>query len=147
VSAGLGASSPTEAGQGALFENGFPQSGNSFMDSPYSSCWGIHMEIELYICYICPGDLGPAMYALWLVAPPMRAPKTPGYLTLLFSLWSPYPLWCLNPQPHPQLPHKSPLPLSNVWMWISASISVSFWVGPLRRQLCKAPVCKHNRTF
>lgn len=68
VSAGLGASSPTEAGQGALFENGFPQSGNSFMDSPYSSCWGIHMEIELYICYICPGDLGPAMYALWLVS-------------------------------------------------------------------------------
>jgi hypothetical protein len=28
------------------------QAGNSFRDSPCSSCWGTHMETELHICCI-----------------------------------------------------------------------------------------------
>ena len=36
-----------------------PQSGYSFGNSPCFSCWGTHMETELYICYICAGRLGP----------------------------------------------------------------------------------------
>lgn len=29
------------------------------MDSPYSSCWGAHIKVELHICYICEVGLGP----------------------------------------------------------------------------------------
>ena len=34
----------------------------------------------------------------------------------------------------PQLFHKTPQDLSNVWLWVSVSVWVSCWVDPLRGQ-------------
>jgi hypothetical protein len=50
------------------------------------------METELYICYICAGAPFQPMYARWLKAQSLRAPRGPGELTLLVFLWSSYPL-------------------------------------------------------
>ena len=44
-----------------------------------------------------------------------------------------------------QLFHKTFQAQSNIWLWVSASVSVSCWVEPLRGQLCWSPICKHNR--
>jgi len=46
--------------KGALLGNGFHSQATALGDSPRSSCWGTHMEIELQICYICGVGLGPA---------------------------------------------------------------------------------------
>jgi hypothetical protein len=35
--------------------------------------------------------------------------------------------------------------LPDIWLWDSASDSICCWMKPLRRQLCKVPVCKHSR--
>jgi len=46
------------------------------------------------------------------------------------------------------LPHpfrKCPWPPFNVWLWVSASVSIHCCAEPLRGQLCWAPICKHNR--
>ena len=54
----------------------------------------------------------------------------------------------LTPSGHsilPQLFHKTPWPLLNVWPWVFSSVSVSGWAEPLREQLCQASVCKHSR--
>lgn len=53
VSEGLGASFPTKASQGSLVGKWILQSGYSFRDSPYTSCWGTHMEIGLQVFCIC----------------------------------------------------------------------------------------------
>jgi hypothetical protein len=33
----------------------------------------------------------------------------------------------------------------NVWLWVTASASISSWLKPLRGQLCWAPICKYSR--
>ena len=56
----------------------------------------------------------------------------------------------LSPLQLPQfLPlfHKIPKALPSVWLWVSASVSVSCQMKPLRRQLSQAPVCKHTRVI
>jgi hypothetical protein len=50
------------------------------------------------------------------------SPSGLGWLTSLVFLWSPCPLWV--PQSFPQLFRNPPLVPSNVWVWISASLSL-----------------------
>lgn len=63
----LGESSTTEARQGIPVRKQIPQSGYSFNDSAFYSCWGTHMEIELYVCYIGAGASAQPVYVVWLV--------------------------------------------------------------------------------
>jgi hypothetical protein len=73
-----------------------------------------------------------AMYALWLMAQSLRTPYDTGRLTLSVFLWATYSL--LGPQPYlSSINHHPP---SNVWLWVSASVSVSYWIEPSRGQLC-----------
>ena len=58
VTEGLGIFSLTVERQGIPFRD--PQAVNNISISPHSSCWGIHTEIKLAICYISVGGLGPA---------------------------------------------------------------------------------------
>jgi hypothetical protein len=60
----------------------------------------------------------------------------------LVFLWHFYPLQ--GPQLFLQLFHKNLWAPSNIWLWISESVSVRSWVEPLRGQLCQIPVCKNN---
>jgi hypothetical protein len=76
VSAGLGTPSPYEADKAVQSREHIPQIGNSFRDSPCSSCWGTHMKIELHICYICAEVLGPA-HVCSLVGSVSERPKGP----------------------------------------------------------------------
>jgi hypothetical protein len=48
--------------------------------------------------------------------------------------------------PHPSLKlfHMSPQAPFTVWLWVSASLWVSYWVEHLRGQPCYTPVCMHN---
>ena len=41
-----------------------------------------------------------------------------------------------SPSVLPQLFHKSLQAPPDVWLWVSASVSISCWMKPLRRQLC-----------
>lgn len=54
VSAGLGATSPTESRQGRSVANGFYSQAIE-LGTACSSCWGTYMESDLHICYICAG--------------------------------------------------------------------------------------------
>lgn len=82
------------------------------------------------------------MYALWLVAQPLRVLKGPGDLTLLFFLWYSHPFWFL--QSFPQLYHRGSWLEYKVCMWASVSVSVRSWLEPLRGLLCETPFFKHN---
>ena len=65
------------------------------------------------------------MYAFWLVVQSLGVTKGPGQLTLLIFLWGSYPIWV--PQSFSLFFHKTPGALSNVWLWVPASLSVSCW--------------------
>ena len=60
------------------------------------------------------------MHVLWFVAQILRDPR--GLLTLFVFLWGSHLL--LGLQSFPKLFHICPQPLSNVWVWVSASVSV-----------------------
>jgi hypothetical protein len=86
-------------------------------------------------------DLVQAIYAICIQF--LKAPKSPGYLTLLDFLWGslPFP----GSQFFVLLFHMGLWPLSDVWLCVSVSVSVSYSVEPFRSQWCKASVCKQNR--
>lgn len=83
------------------------------------------------------------MYDLLLVVQSLRPHKGPGYLTMLVFLWSSYSLWSF--QSFPKLFYKSPWALFNVSFGVSTSLSIGFWVDPLRGKLHLVLVCKHSR--
>ena len=49
-----------------------------------------------------------------------------------------------SPSVLPQLFHKSLQAPPDVWLWVSASVSISCWMKLLRRQFSQGPVCKHS---
>jgi hypothetical protein len=112
-----------------------PQSGNRFRDIPCSRCWGTHMKSKMNMY---PGDRGP-VHTCSLVDGSvsgirLRIPIS----TLLVFLWSLYFL---------QVPNSSiRLPeLHLMFGRVFLHLSIGCWVGPLRGELCQAPVCKHTR--
>lgn len=52
------------------------------------------------------------------------------------------PSCSLSPTPTLHLPQDF---LPNVWLWVSAFVSINCWMKPLTWQLWKAPVCKHSK--
>ena len=61
-------------------------------------------------------------------------------MTLSTFLWSFYAIWSL--QSFLLFPHRSPQGPSSVWLWVSASVWIRCWMGPLRSQPYEDPVCK-----
>jgi hypothetical protein len=100
------------------------------------------MKTQLHNCYICAEGLGP-FHACSLISSSVSVsrygPRLVGSVCFLVVSLTPLAPSILLPLFHrlPQTPH-------NVWLWVSASVSFSFWVKPLRWQLCWAPVCKYT---
>ena len=72
------------------------------------------------------------------MAQSLGATKGSGYLTLLVFLSV-----SITFNPHPVV-HKSSRTPSNVYLWVSESLSISCWVVPLRGQLWLDPVGRDN---
>ena len=98
------------------------------------------MKTKLYICYRCAEDLGLANACSLVGGSISESPKRPGSLNLLVFLSHQYPLQVFYS--FPQLFYKISRALSNVWLWVSASLYIG---GTLRRKVCQAPACKHKR--
>jgi hypothetical protein len=99
-----------------------------------------HMKTKLHICV---WGLGPVHACSLVSCSVSGSPQGSMLVDMVDFLWSPYPLWAHKS--FPQLFHKTPRAPSNIWLWISASVSIGSWVEPLRGQLCYVPVCKHSR--
>ena len=98
------------------------------------------MQTELHILYVCEGVPRSRTHTLWLMIQSLGSLKSTGYGTLLVFLQSCYPLWVL--QSFPQFFQLSELCV----MFGCGSLHLSSAGWRLSgRQLCQAPVCKHNR--
>ena len=75
--------------------------------------------------YTYAGGFRPAHVCTLVGGSSLGSLKGPGLLILLVFLWSPYPLWV--PQSFLKLFHKTLWSPYNVWLWVSASVSVSCW--------------------
>lgn len=108
------------------------QASNRVSISSCSSCWRTHMQTNFHIYYICVRRICLGL-VFFLVGDSVSGtpPSNTGQLILMVFLWSPYPLWV--PQSS-QLFHKTSQVLSNVWVQLSASVSVSGLVESLRGQ-------------
>jgi hypothetical protein len=89
------------------------------------------MKNKLHICDICVSSLGPA-HAYSLVGGSVSVnpygPKLVGPVGLLVvSLTTLAPIF-LSP-----FFHKIPQVLPIVWLWVSTSVSISYWVKSLRK--------------
>lgn len=115
-SARLGASSSTAARQGNSIGKRIPQTGKSFRDNPAQVVLGVTWCLSCTSArdYRCARHLGPAHEPALCLVQSLRVPKDPGQLIHLAFLWNFYLLQGL--QPSTQLFHKSPCPLSNVWL-------------------------------
>jgi hypothetical protein len=97
------------------------------------------MKIELNICYVCTGGLGPAVYADRSVSESWQESKLVDSVSL--------PVEFLSPSGPSILPPTLPLSLcasSSVWLWpVYLFKSGVGW--SLSKESCQTPVCKHNR--
>lgn len=97
------------------------------------------MKTELPVCCICAKGLVPAPECSLNVLnvggsdSEVSIPRGLCWSTLLVFLWGSPPLQSLPS--FPQLLTPSFWPLCNVWVQVSAPVSVSSWVEPLRGQL------------
>jgi hypothetical protein len=92
------------------------------------------MKTKLQTCYICVESLG-LSHACSLIGGSVSVssygPRLVDSVGLLVV-----PLTPLAPEIFPPLFHMIPQALPNVWLWVSASVSIRSWVDTLRRQLC-----------
>jgi hypothetical protein len=82
---------------------------------------------------MCGGGVGgliQTMYALWLMAQSLRAVRLVDSLGPPVGFASPS-----GPSILPLIPQWGLRPLSNVWLWVSASVPLSCQVEPLRGHL------------
>ena len=104
--------------------------------------WKFYRKTQPHSCYICAEGPGPSrpMLALWQF----------HLSELLWSVDSAgfWGFFCVCPRPPP---HSFPIfrriaqAPPNVWLWVTASASISSWLKPLRGQLCWAPICKYSK--
>ena len=93
------------------------------------------METEMNICYLIAGSLSPSGICSFVGDSVSESP-------LQFRLGGSAGLPVEFPSPSgastlpPQLFHKTPQGLSNVWLWASASVLGNCWVEPLKEQSC-----------
>ena len=106
ISAGLDTSSPTEARPGRQVRETGSTSRQQNQGKPPLQLLGYYKKTKLHIYFMCAWGLGSVLYAFWLVAQPLRASESPGYLTWLIFLWSPYSHWV--PESFPQLFYETP---------------------------------------
>ena len=118
----LGTSSSTETRQGSQVRGtGWIHRQATDLETAVN---GSPCRPNLHICYLCAGGLGPA-HECSLVGGSVSESHR-GFMVIDF-LWSPYSLW--GSQLFPQLFHKSPRVLSNLWLWNLASFqSVAGWI-------------------
>lgn len=90
--------------------------------SPAEARQGSHDDWRAHLLPMSRG-LSPAHVCTLVGDSVSECYRDPGWLTLLAFLWSSHLLQ--GPQSFPRLFHKSPRPLSKVWLWVSASVSVS----------------------
>ena len=88
---------------------------------------------------MCRGPSSSHVFSL--VVHSLGAPKGPGELILLVFLWNPCPLLSLNP--FRTLPQTLWAP-SNVCPWVSVSVSIKFWVDPVKD--CYAGILSASKT-
>lgn len=86
------------------------------------------MNTKRHLCYIRPEGLSLA-YMLFGGVSVSASPQQ--VQTLLVFLESPIPSRFVNPQCF----HKTSGALPNAWLWVSAYVSVSCWLEPLRGHL------------
>jgi hypothetical protein len=138
----VGTSSLTEVRRGSPFEKCIPQLCYTFRKSLWSRCWDASIETELHICYIharAPVQAHMSSLVGGSVSISSQRSRSDNSVGPSEGLLSPSGPSILPPT---LLCH---WPLPNVWLWVSASVSVSCWAEPIREQLCFAPVCKLNR--
>ena len=100
------------------------------------------MKTQLCIHYKCVEGLGSAPACSLVGGSVSVSPHGPRFW-LCGSLCDVLePFISFNLIPHS---HRAPQALLNVWLWVSAFVSICCGLKPLRRQLCWAPVCKHSK--
>lgn len=133
VTAGLGAFSPTEAKQG-----GSPAIGGNEV-RPWFTCYEPLMEIMLhaYLLHTCREPRSTScMFFGDLASVSLHEPRLVDSVDLL---WCPWPSI-------PTLASSSSTRLPKVHLvFCCASVSISYWIRPLREMLCKAYLCKCSR--
>ena len=105
-----------------------PKGGSRIRDSP-----GSQMKTKLHICYICVGGIG--LFYSCSVASDSVSVSPYGSRLVDFVGLVVVTLTSLAPLILP-LFHKIPQAPPTAWLWVSASVSISCWVEPLRGQLC-----------
>ena len=93
---------PLRPDKAAQLEEHIPQIGNSFWDSPCSSCSGPTRRPSCTSPTYVHGGLGPTRVHSLVGGSISESTKAPGWLTLLVFLRSSYPLWG-----HKLLPYSS----------------------------------------
>ena len=101
------------------------------------------MKTKLLICYICVGPINPANDYSFVRGSVLVILKFQRYSTVFVFVWSLYSFFSLSVI-H-QVFHKSLQGPSNVWLWLSVSVSIGCWIELLIGQLYYVPACKHNR--
>jgi hypothetical protein len=141
VFAGLGISFPTEARQrSSVRATGSTGRQQIWGNYPIpvvggGSAWRLSWASAIYV-HVGGG----AMSSLCMLFCWWFSLWEPTRIQVGWFCWSsdgvPIPAGSLKPPPPPQFFHNSPWALFTGCLWVSASVSVSCWVEPLREQLC-----------
>ena len=92
------------------------------------------MKTKLHICYLYVGGLGPVL-TCWLVVQSLEAPRPLQTVQVSCLCWSSCGVHVILGPFNPP-PTSSIRASSDVWLRVSASLSIGCWVEPLRGHLC-----------
>jgi hypothetical protein len=135
VPAGLSSSSPTEAQPGSpareMESSGRPESQRQ---PPLQLLGNLHEDQATYLLQVCKGPRSSLCMLFGWCFSLCEHPHGPRLVDSVGLLSCPWSLQVT--QSHPLLFHKTSQAPPDVWLWVSASVSIRCWMKPLRRQLC-----------
>lgn len=123
--------------------NSFPRASQSVRDSLCSHFWEFNNQSKLHNCQMYREGLNWSYAGSLVAGSDSVGSYDKNYLFLLDFMWNPRPIWLLFS--FLTLFRRIPQAQDNVWLWVSAFVSLSYWMNVLWWQLKWFPIWSHKR--